>query len=193
MAEEEVQRPRLTPRVQRQATGTDTCTVACNLPNGLVLQIYDVEETELVLPSGRSIKEHVSTPNWSAGRWTLNGCKLDMAQLQAGELPDFRVIKGSTPDCGYALTPGVPRDFWEKWLEQNRSSPLVLGRHVYSSSTEARAAAEAREYRDFKSELQGLNQAGDYRVPNGGRNIRKYSPADNGGRINPSQGDLEEE
>lgn len=183
-----------TKRLQRQATGTDTVTVACNLPNGHVLQIYDVEETESILPNGRSIKENMSTPNWAAGQWVLNGCKLDMAALTAGELPDYRVIKGATPDCGYALTTGVPRDFWEEWLRQNKSSPLVTGRHVYSASSEPRAAAEAKEYKDLRSGLQGLNPSGDYRVPNGGRAIRKYDPNDNGGgRVNPSQGAIEDE
>lgn len=182
-----------TPRIQRRATGTDTVTVACNLPNGLDLIVYDIEETETILPNGRSIKENQSTPNLSMGRWVLNGCKLDMAALAAGEIPDYRIIKGATPDCGYALTPGIPRELAEKWLEQNKSSPLVTGRNVYIASNDARAAAEAKEYRDLRSGLQGLNQAGDYRVPNGARAIRKYNANDNGGRINPGQGDFIEE
>lgn len=169
------------------ATGTDTVTVACNLPNGLILQVYDVEVVTNYLPNGREIKENVATLNLAIGQHVLNGQKLDHAALAAANMPDYRVIRGSTPDTGYALTSGVPRDLWEAWLSQNKTSPLVANRHVYASSTESRAADEAREYKDIRSGLQGLNQAGDYRVPNG-RSIRKYSPSDN--RITPEQAEL---
>jgi hypothetical protein len=30
------------------------------------------------------------------------------------------------------LTPGVPRDFWEKWLEQNRTSAIVRNQMIFA-------------------------------------------------------------
>ena len=178
------------PKIQRRATGTDTVTIACNLPNGHILQLYDIEEVESIMPNGRAIKENMATLNLEHGQWALNGSKLDMARLQSGDMPDYRVIKGTTPDCGYALTPGIPRDFAERWFEQNKRNPLVTLKHIYMAGTEDRAVGQARDFKDFKSGFQGLNQAGDYRVPSG-RNIRKYSPTDN--RTTPEQASLPEE
>lgn len=176
------------PRIARRGTGnSDTVTVACNLPNGLLLQIYDIEEVESVLPNGRVIKENNATLNLDAGRWMINGAAIDYAALAEGGLPDYRVIKGSAPGTGYALTTGVPRAIVERWMHQNANSPLVKNRHVFVSGTEASAVDEARDYKDLNSGFQGLSQTGDYRLPSG-RAIRKYSPNDN--RLTPEQSDL---
>lgn len=183
----DTQTPRLARRQSAPATGTDTVTVACNLPNGHILQIYHIEEVETVLPNGRVFRENIATLDQSAGQYALNGAQLDYGALQGGSMPDYRVIKGSAPGTGFALTSGIPRDFWDRWLANNANSPLVKNRHIFASSTEARAADEAREYKDFKSGFQGLNPAGDYRVPSG-RGVRKYSPTDN--RMTPEQSEL---
>jgi hypothetical protein len=176
-------------KFQRRATGTDTVTVACSLPTGHILQIYDIEESEQVLPNGRTFKENIATVNLEHGQWHLNGAALDYGALAGGNVPDYRVIKGSAPGTGYGLTMGVPRDFWEAWLKQNATSPLVKNRLIFAASTEDAAVGEARDYKDLRSGLQGLDQKGDYRVPSG-RNIRKYSPNDN--RVTPDQRDLAE-
>lgn len=167
----------------RRATGTDTVCVACNLPQGFILQIYNVEETEAFLPNGRTIKENVCTLNLEHGQYHIRGIvnRSSLAAVGARDvLPDdYRVVRGTTPDSGYALTYDIPRDFWEAWLKQNQSNPLVKNRHIFAASSENRAVGEAKEYKDFKSGFQGLNQSGDYRVPRGGRGIRKFSPNDN--------------
>jgi hypothetical protein len=170
------------PRVQRRATGTDTVTVACNLPSGFILQLYDVEEVTQFLPNGREFKENQCTLRPDLGRWALHGPVNRSALAATGrddKLPDdYRLIPGDAPDTGYALTFGVPRDFWERWLKDNEKSPIVLGKHVFAASTTSRAVGQAKEYRELKSGFQGLNQAGDYRVPNG-RSVRKFDRTDN--------------
>lgn len=163
--------------VQRGTTGTDTVVVACNLPNGLILQIYDVELTETILPNGRVIKDSEATLNMEHGQYALNGMAEFSTLAVAGrEVPDYRVIRGAQPGTGYALTTGVPRDFWERWLRDNERNPIVLNKHVFAQGSETRAVANAREFKDMRSGFQGLNQAGDYRVPNG---VRRFDRADN--------------
>ena len=163
--------------IQRPVTGTDTVVVACNLPAGLILQLYDVEVTETVLPNGRVIKENIATLNLEHGQYALNGmAEFSTLSVAGREVPDYRVVKGATPGTGYALTTGVPRAFWNEWLRRNESNPIVLNRHVFAQGTEARAASQAREMKDQKSGFQGLSQAGDYRVPSG---IRRFDRADN--------------
>lgn len=164
------------PQMQRRATGTDTVTVACNLPNGIILQLYDVELTETVLPNGRVIKENQCTLRTDQ-QWALRG-PVNRSALAAtnrdDQLPDdYVVIRSDAPDAGYALTFGVPKEFWEEWLRINESNPLVKNGHVFAARSESDAKAMAKERREFASGFQGLNQVGDYRVPNG-RAIRKF-------------------
>jgi hypothetical protein len=169
-------------QAQNFATGTDTVTVACNLPNGYVLQMYNIEEVVSFLPNGREIRENNCTLNLEHGQWALHGpVNFNSLAATGREVNvDFRVIKGDAPDCGYALTPGIPRDFWEAWLEVNTKArnPVVTNRNVFAAATETRAVGQAKEFREFKSGLQGLNQRGDYRVPNG-KMIRKFDKTDN--------------
>lgn len=166
-----------------RATGTETVTVACNLPQGLILQIFDVEKVTSFLPNGRSIEENKCSLNLEHGQWHVRGVvnRNSLAAVGAGEvLPDdYRVVRGEAPDTGYALTYGIPRDFWEEWLKVNKDSPIVKNRHIFAAASENRAVGQAREFKEFKSGFQPLNQEGDYRVPNGGRALRKYSPSDN--------------
>lgn len=166
----------------RPATGTDTVTVACNLPQGHILQLYDIETVEQVLPNGRSIKENYCTLNLERGQWHIRGVvnRSALSAVGAGDIlpDDYRVIRGAAPDTGYALTYGVPRDFWEEWLRRNADSPLVKGKHIFAASTENRAVGQAREFKEFKSNFQGLDPAGDYRARSG-RSIRKFDRNDN--------------
>jgi hypothetical protein len=174
--------PRRAPIPQR-ATGTDTVTVACNLPQGIILQMFDVEVVETVLPNGRMIKENVATLNLEHGQHHIRGVvdRNSLAAVGAGDIlpDDYRVIRGLTPGTGYALTYDVPRDFWEEWLRRNPDSPLVKGKHIFAAGSESRAVGQAREYKEFKSGFQGLDQGGDYRVPRGGQNVRKFDRTDN--------------
>ena len=162
--------------VQRPATGTDTIAVLCNLPSGIILQIYDVEEVVSFLPNGREIRENMSTVNLDYGQYALNGvAEFSTLAIAGRDVPDYRVIRGATPGTGWALTTGIPRDFWERWLKDNARNPVVTGEHVKAANTESRAVSLAKDLKDSKSGFQPLNQSGDYRVPNG---VRRFDRND---------------
>ena len=168
------------PQMQRKASGTDTVCVCCNLPNGVILQLYDVEQVETVLPNGRSIRENQCTLRTDQ-QWALRG-PVNRSALAAtnrdDQLPDdYEMVRSDAPDAGYALTFGVPRDFWEEWLKANERNPLVRNGHVFAAKSQADAKSMAREHREFASGFQPLNQGGDYRVPNG-KAIRKFDRND---------------
>jgi hypothetical protein len=167
------------PQMQRRGHA-ESVTVACNLPNGIILQLYDVELTETVLPNGRVIKENQCTLRTDQ-QWALRG-PVNRSALAATNrddvLPDdYVLVRSDAPDAGYALTFGVPKDFWEEWLRINQNNPLVKNGHVFAAKSESDAKAMAKEHREFTSGFQGLNQSGDYRVPNG-KAIRKFDRAD---------------
>lgn len=132
----------------KPTTGTDTVTVACKYPPGLILRIYD-ETTKSSRVLGAMVEETIFVPREE--KFVIRGPVVNVgAYRSAGDLPEGNI-------GGYALTPGIPRDFWERWLKENRESSLVKNRIVFSSSTHDRAASEARELKGIRSGLEPLN------------------------------------
>jgi hypothetical protein len=87
--------------------------------------------------------------------------------------PELKPPKGfpKRPDMiedekgGYALTPGVPAEFWEKWLEENRDTEMVQNGMIKAQSDLDSLAADAAEHADRDSGLGALNPDGDRRNP----------------------------
>lgn len=118
-------------------------TVACKLPHGLRLRLYDfVEQAENVMGGGsRMVKRSV----------------------QVGE--DV-VVKGvATPanrerelPGGYALTTGVDKEFFDAWMHQNREHDAVKNRLIFAAVTAERARDQAEEQAKVTSGLEPLRQ-----------------------------------
>jgi hypothetical protein len=131
------------------ASGTDTVTVACKLANGLILRVFDETVESRPVLGGGVKEEKVFLPTGT--QYVVRGPIVNLgAYRQAGELPDGIV-------GGYALTPGIPRDFWERWLDQNKHSDLVRNQIVFASSSYDRASGQARDMKDVKSGLEPLD------------------------------------
>ena len=58
---------------------------------------------------------------------------------------------------GYALTPGVPADFWNEWLKQNAETEMVLNGMIKAQHDLESLAADAAEHADRDSGLGPLN------------------------------------
>src|SRR5262245_49212701 len=97
-----------------------TVTVACKLPHGLVLKLYEmVPHDEPVLGGGTRTSQIAQVTNHPPV--VLKG------YLAAGRP---RILGGKT---GYALTHGVNREFFEEWLRQNADLPAVKQRLIFAS------------------------------------------------------------
>lgn len=132
---------------QRARTG-DTVTVACKIPMGLVLHIDDmVEETE---PTPTGFRK-ITIARKRDETYTVVGPSIDLARLQQDRGLHKIVIHG----CG--LTPDIPLEFWEEWLEQHRDHPLVKNGQIFAQSTEAKARAHAKEMKDVRSGLEPID------------------------------------
>lgn len=139
------------PRVRSSdpTSGTDTVTIACRVPNGLVLHVDRmVEYTEQVMGGGvRTGVVAEADPQ----TYTLAGPAIDIARLTRDQGLDKLVA------AGFGLTPGVPTEFWEAWLEQNRDSHLVRNHMVFAQPNEMRARAQAKEMRDVRSGMEAID------------------------------------
>lgn len=66
---------------------------------------------------------------------------------------------------GYALTPGIPADFFAEWLVQNAETDMVRNGLILASSNMEDLEAEAAEHAKMDCGLQPMNSDGDRRDP----------------------------
>lgn len=123
-----------------------TVTIACKLPSGLLLRVFKMEESQEPVMGGgfRSVK--VARQVGETVR--INGCAhpQDKAPLQP-------IVQGT----GYALTPGVDKEFWDTWLAQNKDLMAVRNGLIFAHEKEASTVAEAREKKSVRSGLERLD------------------------------------
>jgi hypothetical protein len=137
-----VKRSATTPAA-KPVSGTDTVTIACKLPAGVVLRLFQwIEGTEPVQGGGTrpvKIADEID-------RFVLKGC--------AVQNPNFMPTPGAG---GYALTHGCQRAFWDAWVAANGDSPLLRNNLVFAASSDARATDQAKEQREVKSGLEPID------------------------------------
>lgn len=137
-------------------------TVACKMPNGLLLRLFRWEEfDEPVMGGGsKTVRRAIETGE----RITLNGYAVPF-----GEIPEQQIAGG------YGITHNVPADFWAEWLKQNGESDLVKNNIVFAHAKSADTVSQAREYKKQRSGLEpidpnklprGIKQAEEQRMPN---------------------------
>jgi hypothetical protein len=154
---------------------SDTITVACKLPNGLLLRVFRFEDyTEQVLGGGTKTSKRaipIGEP-----------VKINGNAVPHGRAPRHKIVVpgGESEDEavpfteGYALTTGVPRAVWEQWLAQNKDSMLVKRNLIYATDTVDRAESRALDQAAVRSGLEPLEEK-DPRAP---RRITKGSRKD---------------
>lgn len=128
--------------------GTDYVTVACKMPNGLVLQLEQKVEIREPLPSGgvREVTQWRRTPDVIE----VKGNAVNFESLRRGmQMP---AIEG-----GFGLTHGVPKAFWDQWLEAHKDDDIVRRGLIFAVKTEQEARKEAATRSDIKSGLEPIN------------------------------------
>lgn len=106
----------------------DIVTVACKLPHGIYLDIYS---DDVVPGAAPEILE----------RMKINGTNSSALELVGG----------------HALTLGVPRELWERWLKANTRKPFVKNGLVFAHSKVESVRAEAMDKRNTRTGFEGLN------------------------------------
>jgi hypothetical protein len=120
--------------------------VCCNLPMGFELQVFAETEQWAAGPFGGRM-EKIWRPTGQSFR--VRGNAVDIEKVAAGnaELPE--VING------YAVTRGIPKDFWDAWLQQNHAMPYVVNHCVWAELDDGRARSRAK---DLGKQLSGLER-----------------------------------
>ena len=121
-----------------------TMTVACKIPNGLILRVF-VPETYSVPVMAGGVKE-VTRSRPTEWAQKINGPARKLGQDTA-----HTIIHGA------GLTHGVDADLFALWLEQNKRSDYVLKGLVFGHEKANNTIAQAQEHRDEKSGMEPVD------------------------------------
>lgn len=111
--------PNQTP--EPRATGTGTVTVACKVPHGLVLRLQMKTKVNEPVMGGGTREVEIYVPRPDVKTYTVNGPVTEQGKASKALVVD-----------GFALTTGVPADFWQEWLSQNRELGAVVNGLIFA-------------------------------------------------------------
>lgn len=119
-------------------------TVACKLPQGLVLRGFSPTIERESVMGGGSREMTIHRPD--GRRVVIHG---------TAHFPNQR------PECsivaGYALTKNVDKDLWDMWYAANKSAPYVVNRSVFAFEKQDSVYAEARNSEKIPSGFEGID------------------------------------
>lgn len=141
--------------MSNKESAAEFVTVACKIPNGLILRLFKMEDAQEPMFGGgfRKVKRAAQVGQTV----TING-----PALPKGARAIFA-------PGGYALTPNVPKDFFEQWLKQNHDHEAVVRKLIFAQVAHDDVAAEAEEHSKVKSGLEPLDPT--MTVKNDGRRV----------------------
>ena len=121
-----------------------TVSVACKLPHGLQLRVFDMITTsEPVMGGGM---RDVKTARQVGEPVIIKGNAHPQNEAPRAEI-----------SSGYAITHGVDKDFWDLWVTQNASHEAVRNGLIFAHEKVGNTAAEAREKVEVRSNLERLD------------------------------------
>ena len=134
----------------------DKVTVGSKLPMAIELQLCEKRTTQM--RNGQN--------SWTEDLWVKTG---QIITINGTSYPNGTPPEGMPPRpmmaFGAALTPGVPKEFFDRWLEQNADQPMVRNGMIFAHLRAADVQAEARERVKDLSGLGPLTPDNDRRMP----------------------------
>ena len=129
----------------KPATGTETVTVACKIPQGFTLQLHEMREvSEVTLGGSRTVKQAFPIDD---AMFVLNGPAHPQDRAPRSQMVG-----------GFAITKGVPKAFWDAWMAQTgKYHPAVKNNMLIAYPDTARAVDFAKEHRKVKTGLERLD------------------------------------
>jgi hypothetical protein len=121
-----------------------TMTVACKIPNGLMLRVFVPETYDVpVMGGGMKTVTRSRPTDWS--------CKLNGPARKLGQDVAHQIIHGA------GLTHGVDADLFALWLEQNKTSDYVVKGLVFGQVKPNDTIQQANEHRHEKTGLEAVD------------------------------------
>jgi hypothetical protein len=133
----------------------DTVYVACKIPHGLILRVFEPEVVAELQRDGSSkdVKRWIPVPE---AQFVIQGPWFASAG-QAYNKNNGAVVQ--LLPGGYAITEGCPKDTWDKWYEQNKGTPLVKNGIIFAHKERQSVVDEARKRAKVESGLEPIDPA----------------------------------
>lgn len=128
-----------------------TLTVACSIPNGLKLRIFEMQKYDVPVMGG-GVKEEQRAVQ-----------KREPVIIHGPAAP-FGMAPAVPVRGGYALTYNVDADFFNDWLKQNKDHDAVKAGLIFAHEKGANAGDKAKEMREIRSGLEPLTPDTDPRI-----------------------------
>ena len=129
-----------------------TVSVACKLPHGLQLRVFDMITTsEPVMGGGM---RDVKTARQVGEPVIIKGNAHPQNEAPRAEI-----------SSGYAITHGVDKDFWDLWVAQNASHEAVRNGLIFAHEKPDAINRMSAEKAKIKSGLEPISPDSDMRVP----------------------------
>lgn len=122
------------------------------------IQLCKIEDTfEQNMQGGRMVK----IAQRVGPKVRLRGTGYPRGQPPEG-FPPPPVIVG-----GAAMNPGIDKDFWDQWVEQNKLNPMVVNGMIFAHTSPDYVAAQAKETVAVQSGLEPIDPSNkkDPRIP----------------------------
>lgn len=161
-------------------------TVACKVPLGVVIHVCTWNEVLVQTPSGSKM---VRESQRGTEAVQILGPAYPNGQIPEG-FRDKPLIVG-----GYALTPGIDKEFWDAWWADNadercnhedakdghkngcKCTAIVRSRMIFAYEALGNVQAAAKEAKHLESGLEAIRPEGDYRSPRPLAGISQIKPA----------------
>lgn len=134
-----------------------TVTVACKLPHGLVLRVFDKASVHEPMPGGgtKPVARFQPRPQTVAIKGYLNKYKPGLPPAAVGS--------------SYALTHGVDKEFFDEWMKQNAEHDAVLNGLIFADEKNDTVNGLVKDNADTRS---GFEPVDPTKLP---RRIESYS------------------
>ena len=127
-----------------QSSTGSTVTVALKAPHGLKLRLFEFKETEVAVLGGGLKSQKEAFP--IDGEVVLNG-----TSMKKEDAPHCLIIDG------FALTPNVNKEFFDKWMTQNKDHHIVKNGLIFACASQHDAQDQANARVALKSGLEPLD------------------------------------
>lgn len=125
---------------------TATVTVASKMPFDFILRIYDFAKRYEPVMGGGTREVKIAERRRGSKEFIVQGNSWPQNKGPHQKL-----------EFGFAITSGIPKAFWEEWLEQNKDADYIMNGMLFAFGESASAVAKAREMEKEKSGLERLD------------------------------------
>ena len=126
-----------------------TVTVACKLPTGLVMQLYQMQDVDEPLMAGgyRTVKR--AFPETKPG--FSQSVKLNGSARRVGRDSPHEIRNG------VGLTFGVDADFFNEWMKRNADADFVRKGLIFAQTKTTEVDAQARDQQSLKTGMEPID------------------------------------